>query len=134
MAAPHASPRTAHTSSNEQVRRPVYTSSVGRWQPYAARGGRDDSGEDGESGGDAASASASGDLVDLEALAQRTQRFPAAALLARVLSFEPAADRNASRRDLARTLPCRQDARRDRNGGVGGAGARWPGLSSIARV
>jgi hypothetical protein len=126
MAAPHASSRTAHTSSNEQVRRPVYTSSVGRWQLYAARGGRDDGSGDGESGGDG------GDLVDLEALAQRTQRFPAAALLARVLSFEPAADRNASRRDLARTLPCRRDARRD--GGGGGADARWPGLDGIARV
>jgi hypothetical protein len=31
----HRSDHTAHTASNEQVRRPLYSASVGRWRPYA---------------------------------------------------------------------------------------------------
>jgi len=130
MASPHESARTAHTSSNEQVRKPIYTSSVGRWQLYAAP-------NDGASGSNHVSSDSSSGVAaakggglnrDLEELAQQSGSFPAAALLERVLSFEPVASRAEARRDLARSLPCSSS-----DSGVA-AEIRWPDSSGIARI
>jgi len=99
MGLPHRSPLTAHTSSNEQVRRPVYTSSVGRWRALASS----------PSGGDEEVFSTAGaGAGDLEALQAAAEGFPGAAVLARLLSFEPVASRGlaSTARDLVRDLPC----------------------------
>jgi hypothetical protein len=137
MASPHESARTAHTSSNEQVRKPIYTSSVGRWQLYAAaEDNSSDSHEDsdglatGSATPAAAAAAAAATSQDLEELARRSGAFPAAALLERVLSFEPSGSREEARLDLARFLPC--ESRRSSN--EGGTEVRWPDSGGIARI
>lgn len=134
MASPHESARTAHTSSNEQVRKPIYTASVGRWRLYAApndsASGSNRVGDGNRSG--VAAAGGGGLSGDLEELAQQSGSYPAAALLERVLSFEPVASRAEARRDLARSLPC---SSRDSSRGSGvGAEIRWPDSSGIARI
>jgi hypothetical protein len=132
MASPHESARTAHTSSNEQVRKPIYTSSVGRWQLYAAaEDNSSDSHEDSDGlATGSATPAAAATSQDLEELARRSGAFPAAALLERVLSFEPSGSREEARLDLARFLPC--ESRRSSN--EGGTEVRWPDSGGIARI
>ena len=104
MAQPHTSYRTAHTSSNEQVRRPIYKTSVGRWRQYSGVVGAVSNGYISD---------------DPEELAAISGLFPAHAILERVLRYEPTAARDEARADLARDLPC---------GGSGSGGGE--GISS----
>jgi hypothetical protein len=138
MAAPHTSGRTTQTASNEQVRRPVYTSSVGRWRLFDV--GADSAGAGPEAGVGAGAG-------NLEALGVALGGFPAAAVLERVLSFEPRPSDPAALRDLARGLPCapapgapsaRSPSTPDRQAppsdGLAGKEARWPVGEPIRRL
>jgi hypothetical protein len=109
MAAPHASGRTTQTASNEQVRRPVYTSSVGRWKAYDAsdQGGEDVDGlDEDEEDADDEDGDEDEDEEDLEALGLRLGGFPGDAILKRVMAFEPHPTHPTTLRELVRDLPC----------------------------
>jgi hypothetical protein len=126
MKFPHMSNRVAHTSSNEQVRRPIYTSSVGRFKQYSSDVKNTiDMEVEAESLGE-----------DLEALAEKIGAFPAQAILRRVLryenfpldSYDPMNDEEFMH-DLIRILPCKPQLETD-----DGIEGDWDSRGTIQRA
>jgi hypothetical protein len=102
----------------QQVRRPVYTSSVGRWRAYG-------------SSADTAEAEGFPGLplrADLDAMGALGP-FPAAAVLARVAHFEPP----GGAADLSRPLPCAPRTQEAETSGDSGD-ARWPEGGEFERI